>query len=280
LIGEPEHAVKGSTTYLPNAKGRAVTSSTITADSPAHRVSLSPASHIAETAGNEIEVILLPPALTPIDAAPHAAARTKKKRKKATPVAAPAAATDDASTATSTPSTAPTTKKGKTTGKKESAEPIDLRTSPMWVSTTDLAKHRVVAIAHEQKWVAGNAETITGNVADEPTSDRQWYQKGERIVPGNPNFADMSPLAAFVHMMPPEQLDLVLELTNERLAAKKKKELTRQELLRWIGVSMLIASINFRFPRRLPQALGGRWRRLQVPPLLRPACDGYVAQPL
>jgi hypothetical protein len=140
------------------------------------------------------------------------------------------------------------------TGKnKKSAKPIDLRTSPMWVSTTDLSMHRVVAIAHEQKWVAGNAETITGNVADEPTSDRQWYQKGpsgERIAPGNPNFADMSSLAALVHVMPPEQLDLVLELTNERLAAKKKKEMTRQELLRWIGVCMLIASINFCAKRR------------------------------
>jgi hypothetical protein len=150
--------------------------------------------------------------------------------------------------------TAPTAKKGKTTGKnKKSAEPIDLRMSPMWVSTTELSMHRVVAIAHEQKWVAGNAEKITGNVADEPTSDRQWYQKGqsgERVAPGNPNFADMSPLAAFVHMMPPEQLDLVLELTIERLAAKKKKELTRQELLWWIGVRMLIASINFRGKRR------------------------------
>ena len=31
----------------------------------------------------------------------------------------------------------------------------------MWVSTTDLAKHHVVVIAHEQKWVTGNAETIT-----------------------------------------------------------------------------------------------------------------------
>jgi hypothetical protein len=105
----------------------------------------------------------------------------------------------------------------------------------MRVSTTNLAKHRVVAIAHEQKWVAGNAEMITGNVANEPTSDRQWYQKGpsgKRIALGNPNFADMSPLAAFVHMMPPEQLDLVMGLTNDRLAAKKKKELTRQELLR------------------------------------------------
>jgi len=47
-------------------------------------------------------------------------------------------------------------------------------------------------------------------------------------------------------MMPPEQLDLMLELTNERLAAKVKKELTRQELLQWIGVCVLIASINFR----------------------------------
>ena len=105
-----------------------------------------------------------------MDVAPHAATRTKKKRKKAMLVAAPAAATDDASTATPTPSTAPTMKKGKTTGKKKkSAEPIDLRTSPMWVSTTDLAKHSVMAIAHQHKWVAGNAKTI---IADEPTSSR------------------------------------------------------------------------------------------------------------
>jgi len=55
LIGEPGHAMKGSTTYLPYAEGRAVTVSTIAAGSPAHRVSLSPASHIAETAGNEIK---------------------------------------------------------------------------------------------------------------------------------------------------------------------------------------------------------------------------------
>ncbi len=194
----------------------------------------------------------MPPALTPMDAAPHATLRTKKKRKKTTPAAAPAAATDDASTATPTPTTAPATKKGKMTGKKKSAEPINLRTSPMFVSTTDLAMHCVKAIAHLQKWVDGNAEKIIGNVADKPTSGRQWYQKGssgERIAPGNPDFADMSPLAAFVHMIPPEQLDLMLELTSERLVAKAKKELILQELLRWIGVCMLIASINFRSNR-------------------------------
>jgi len=119
----------------------------------------------AETAGDKINLIIMLPALPSIDVVPHAATRTKKKRKKATPVAAPVAATNDASTATPTPSTAPTTKKGKTTGKMKSTEQIDLRTSPMWVSTTDLAKHRVRVIAHQQKWVAGNAETIISNVA-------------------------------------------------------------------------------------------------------------------
>ena len=53
----------------------------------------------------------------------------------------------------------------------------------------------------------------------------------------------MLPLNAFlhIHMMPLEQLTLVLELSNERLAAKRKIELTRLELLRWFGVCILIS---------------------------------------
>ena len=80
---------------------------------------------------------------------------------------------------------------------------------------------------------------IIGNITDEPTSDRQWYQKGppsKRIAPGNPDFTDMSPLAAFIHMMLQEQLALMLELTSKRLAAKAMKELNHQEMLRWIGM--------------------------------------------
>ena len=67
------------------------------------------------------------------------------------------------------PPTIPTAKKSKTTKKKKAAEPVDLCTMPMWVSTNDRKKHPVVAIALEKKWVAGNAATITGNVANEPT---------------------------------------------------------------------------------------------------------------
>jgi hypothetical protein len=84
---------------------------------------------------------------------------------------------------------------------------------------------------------------------------------GERIVMGNLDFEDMSPLDAFLHMMPPEQLTLVLELSNERLAAKGKKELTHQELLWWIGVCILISSINFLGDRRKLWEGGGTYSK-------------------
>jgi hypothetical protein len=250
-IGDPNHAMRGSTTYLPNAEGRAAAVSAIAsvnddaaAAAAAPRVLLSPA-----PADNKIEVVMLP---SMDDAANATARRKKKKRKKK--ATAPMAVTNDASTAMPLSSTAPVAKKSKPTSKKKAAKPINLCKTPQWVQTTDPAKHRVVAIAHEQKWVASNTETITGNVADEPyLSGCPWSHNGpsgETIAPGDRDFEDMSPLEAFLHMMPPAQLSLVLNLTNKRLATKKKKELTKQELLQWIGVCVLISSTNFRGDRR------------------------------
>ncbi len=95
----------------------------------------------------------------------------------------------------------------------------------MWVVPTDGKKHCIVAIAQEQKWVAGIAAMITGDVADKHTSIHKWFHKdpfGKRIAPGNPEHSIMLPLQAFLHMMPPVQLTLMLELTNERLAEKEK----------------------------------------------------------
>jgi hypothetical protein len=40
-----------------------------------------------------------------------------------------------------------------------------------------------------KKWVVGNVDTITGDVANEPSSNHQWSHKrpfGKRIAPGNP----------------------------------------------------------------------------------------------
>ncbi len=110
------------------------------------------------------------------------------------------------------------------------------------------ASHCIVAITHGHKWVVGNTTTINGEVANKPSSGCQGYQKGpsgKRIALGNPDFADMVAIDAFLHMMPPEQLELMMEFTCERLATKGKMELTRQELLRWIGMCIMNPSINF-----------------------------------
>jgi hypothetical protein len=120
--------------------------------------------------------------------------RTKKKRKKAAATAALVAISDNASTALSMPSTAHTTKKGKTTGKKKAAKPVDLCATPMWTKTNDGTSHHIVAIAHGQKWVVGNVATINGDITDEPSSSHQWYQKGpsgKRLSLDNLDFADM-----------------------------------------------------------------------------------------
>ena len=172
MIGDSDHAVKGSMTYLPNAKGRAVTASAAIASvntnadaiavAAAPRVSLSPAPLVAAPVSNEIKIIL-PPPLPPM--------KTKKKRKKAT-------SRNNPSTAMPPLPTTPATKKSKaTTKKKKASESVDLRVMPIYVSANNLTKHCVVAIAHEQKWVAGVAATITGDVADEHTSIHQWCHK-------------------------------------------------------------------------------------------------------
>jgi hypothetical protein len=115
-IGDPDHAVKGSSTYLPNAKARSATASAATDDdasdnnadnadavAAAPRVSLSPAPLIAAPADDDIEIVLPPP--PPPE-------KTKRKRKKAT-------SRDDASTATPPPPTAPAAKKSKATKKNK-----------------------------------------------------------------------------------------------------------------------------------------------------------------
>ncbi len=89
----------------------------------------------------------------------------------------------------------------------------------------------VVAITHKQKWVTGIAAMITDDFANKLMSIHQWCHKdptGKQIAPGNPEYGIMLPLQAFLHMMPPAQLSLVLDLTNERLAKKEKQKMTRQ----------------------------------------------------
>jgi hypothetical protein len=125
-IGDPDHTVKGSSTYLPNSEARSAAASAATDDdadadadadanadadadadavavAAAPRLSLSPAPLIAAPADDDIKIVLPPP--PPPE-------KTKRKRKKAT-------SRNDASTAMPPPPTAPATKKSKATKKRK-----------------------------------------------------------------------------------------------------------------------------------------------------------------
>ena len=237
-------------TYSPNAEGGAATSSTIVTASTAPHVSLLPASHIAETVGDEIDDIIVLPVLPPHGR--HASRRHKdeEEEKEGHACGCSCDCNQQCINCNANAIYHPHHEERQ----DDRQEEVHRAHQPSDVSNVGVnyqpREASCQGIAHQQKWVTNNAETIIGNIANNPTSGRQWHQKGpsgKRIAPGNPDFADMLPLAAFIHMIPPELLDLMLEVTNERLAAKAKKELTRQELPRWwIGVCMLIASINFR----------------------------------
>ena len=226
-IGIPDHAVKGLMTYLPNTEGRVAAASATTATAnkdddndiaaPCDSLSLAAPLVVAAPADNDIEFVVPLPPPPP-----------KKKRKKATSLPR-----NDASTATPLP-TAPSTKKSKA---KQASKSVNLCENPVWVVQTNGKRHRVVVIAHERKWVTGVAEAITGDVTKEHPSIHQWCHKdpfGKMIGPGNPEYSNMSPLQAFLHMMPTAQLTMMLELTNQRLVEKEKQKMSHQELLQWI----------------------------------------------
>ena len=140
-------------------------------------------------------------------------------------------------------------KKSRTAKEGKKDPPVNLFQFPTYVVTNDWKKNRVHAITHGRKWVAGDAKTINGSIAKEPSSNHRWHQRcplGEKVFPGNREFQDMTPLEAFLMMMPLDELDLILELTNENFELSGKKELSLQELIRWFGVIFLMSASNFR----------------------------------
>ena len=117
-------------------------------------------------------------------------------------------------------SSAAASKKSRTAKEGKKDPPVNLFQFPMYVVTNDCKKHHIDAITHGRKWVAGDAKTINGSIAKEPSSNHRWHQRcplGKKVFPGNREFQDMTPLEAFLMMMPPDELNLILELTNKNL---------------------------------------------------------------
>ena len=219
---------------------------TATAAAAAARVSLSPATVLLGAADSDNESKEIDAANTAVTAAntAYTAVAVNKRKKIVDALSSSAAASKKSRTAKE--------------GKKD--PPVNLFQFPMYVVTNDCKKHHIDAITHGRKWVAGDAKTINGSIAKEPLSNQRWHQRcplDEKVFPGNREFQDMTPLEAFLMMMPPDELDLILELTNKNFESSGKKELSLQELLRWFGVIILMSASNFRGDRRTLWEGGG-----------------------
>ena len=109
-------------------------------------------------------------------------------------------------------------------------------------------KHRVVSQNHGRNWVNADSNTVFGDVAKAPLK-MAWHQRsplGDKIGPGNRDYENMSRLDAFLLMFPPAQLEHCRKLTETKLKGTNPEEkLTTQELVRWMGICLLITRTNY-----------------------------------
>ena len=153
----------------------------------------------------------------------------------------------------------------------------------MWVSTNNTKKHRIVAIVQEQKWVSGNAATITGNVAGEPSSNHQWSHKGpfgKRVMPGTGQPRLRQHLASpGIH--PHDAAGTAATNVGADQCEVSRKGEAGDDLPGVAPVDLRVyADCQHQLLRQPLQALGGRQCRLKLPPILRPSHNGHIAQPL
>ena len=141
----------------------------------------------------------------------------------------------------------------------------NLQTDPLNVKIRDGTEVPVLSLNPPNKdegtkWVDANAATVgTGNdgVNKKPV-ERQWYQLNpfnEKVCDKNDQFLDMSRLESFLLMMPPAQLQKMLDLTNANLQKNGRTELTKQELIKFLGVCLLMT--RFDMPGRKRDFWGG-----------------------
>ena len=132
-------------------------------------------------------------------------------------------------------------------GRKRKSIPLDLHANPVYVESMN-GKHRVVSQNHGRNWVNADSNTVFGDVAKAPPK-MAWHQRsplGDKIGPGNRDYENMSRLDAFLLMFPPAQLEHCRKLTETKLKGTNPEEkLTTQELVRWMGICLLITRINY-----------------------------------
>ena len=105
----------------------------------------------------------------------------------------------------------------------------------------------VVEIAHKVSWYRGDNISLSSHV-NGTVCKRQWFMRnvvGDRLTVGDNIDKGYTRLDVFLLMFPPDQLTYMLRLSNANLEAAGLKATTKGELIRFIGVLILITRFEF-----------------------------------
>ena len=113
------------------------------------------------------------------------------------------------------------------------------------IANNDTALPEVAATVHEQEWFVDDPATklpVNGNY-----HSRNWAVKtrmGYMLGRGGDHQNSYSRLEYFLMLFPPQQLQLILHLTNNELAMARKNYTTAGDIVKFLGSCYLLPSLS------------------------------------
>ena len=114
------------------------------------------------------------------------------------------------------------------------------------IANNDTPLPEVAAMVHNQEWFVEDPATklpVNGNY-----HSRNWAVKtrmGYMLGRGGDHQNSYSRLECFLMLFPPEQLQLILQLTNNELAMARKNYRMAGEIVKFFGVMLLVTRFEF-----------------------------------
>ena len=114
------------------------------------------------------------------------------------------------------------------------------------IANNDTPLPEAAAMVHNQEWFVDDPATklpVNGNYhsCNWAVKTRMGYMLGQ----GGDHQNSYSHLEYFLMLFPPEQLQLILQLTNNELAMARKNYTTAGEIVKFFGVMLLVTRFEF-----------------------------------
>ncbi len=103
----------------------------------------------------------------------------------------------------------------------------------------------IAQVVHDCIWENSLAQDV---VVAQDIPSLQWYwidNFGDKLYPGARPYERLSQLVIFYQVFPREQINLILMLTNEKLALVRGKKLAEGELIKFFGILVLTTCYEF-----------------------------------